>query len=296
MTDIAQIYPSDPATAEPKAATLATRMGRLLLQTGKIDNNQLNAIINYQANENLRFGDAAIKMGIVTPEDIRTALDAQFSYPNLRARDSKLSPQLVAAFQPESIQAEALRTLRSELCLRYFNTGDHLSLALIGAEDAAGIAFTCANLAISFAQLGIRTLLIDANLREPQLHNLFGVDERQPGLADVLAGRVRAQPLAIPELRYLCLLPAGTIAPNPQELLASRHYGEQMNNLFQDYEVILINTAPLDTTRDAQLVAAHTGAALVVTQEHRTRMKNLVTLCNSLKGLGVRLLGTVLRQ
>jgi protein-tyrosine kinase len=69
-----------------------------------------------------------------------------------------------------------------------------------------------------------------------------------------------------------------------------------MNNLFQDYEVILINTAPLDTTRDAQLVAAHAGAALLVTQEHQTRMKNLVTLCNRLKGLGVRLLGTVLRQ
>ena len=296
MSDLAQIYPTDSPVAESKTSTLATRMGKLLLQTGKIDNAQLNAIINLQSRESLRFGDAAIKLGVATPEDIRAALDAQFSYPNVRARDSKLSPKLVAAFQPDSKQAEALRSLRSELYLRYFNTGDHASLALIGAEDAAGIALTGANLAISFAQLGIRTLLIDANLREPQLHNWFGIDARQPGLADVLAGRARAQPIAIPELRFLCLMPAGTIAPNPQELLANRNYNEQMKNLSQDYEVILINTAPLETTSDAQLVAAQAGAAVLVTRKHQTRMKNLVTLCNGLKGLGVRLLGTVLRQ
>lgn len=295
MNDLAHIYSTD-APLEPKTSALATRMGKLLLQTGKIDNAQLAAVISLQSREGLRFGDAAIKLGIATPEDIRTALDAQFSYPNVRSRDSKLSPQLIAAFQPESKQAEAMRSLRSELYLRYFKTGNHLSLALIGAEDAAGIALTCANLAISFAQQGIRTLLIDANLREPQLHNWFGIDARQPGLADVLAGRTRAQPIAIPELRYLCLIPAGTIAPNPQELLANRNYSEQINNLSLDYEVILINTAPLDKTRDAQLVAAQAGAALLITRKHQTRMKNLVTLCNGLKGLGVRLLGTVLRQ
>jgi protein-tyrosine kinase len=296
MTDLAQIYPTDAPTNDIKTSALATRIGRLLLQTGKIDNAQLNAIINLQSRESLRFGDAAIKLGVATPEDIRAALDAQFSYPNVRSRDSKLSPELIAAFQPDSKQAEALRSLRSELYLRYFNGGSHLSLAMIGAEDATGIALTSANLAICFSQLGIRTLLIDANLREPQLHKWFGIDSRQPGLADVLAGRARAQPLAIPELRFLCLMPAGTIAPNPQELLANRNYVEQMNSLYQDYEVILINTAPLDTTRDAQLVAAQAGAALLITREHQTRMKNLVAVCNGLKGLGVRLLGTVLRQ
>jgi protein-tyrosine kinase len=318
MNDLAQIYPTDhlapteplalpeplvpesftkdPLINEPKATTLATRMGRLLLQSGKINNNQLSAIINLQSRDGMRFGDAAIKLGYVKPDDIKTVLGEQFAYPNIRVQDTKLSPCLTAAFQPDSAQAEALRSLRSELSLRYFNTANHLGLALIGAEDAEGIALTCANLAISFSRQGIRTLLVDANLRDPQLHNWFGLDPRQAGLSDWLAGRTRPLPQAIPELRSLWVLPAGTRAPNPQELLASRQYNERMNALAESYEVILINTSPLDKTRDAQLVAAQAGAALLVTREHQTRMKDLVTLCNGLKGLGIRLLGAALRQ
>ncbi|ACE84245.1 chain-length determining protein [Cellvibrio japonicus] len=305
MNDLAQAYlPNDeprsllidPLAKEPKASALATRMGRLLLQSGKIDSSQLNAIMQLQTTEGLRFGEAALKLGLVSPADIGAVLAEQFAYPRIDPGHSKLAPCLTAAFQPDSRASEALRSLRSELLLRYFNQGEHLSLALVGTEGAARIARTGANLAISFAQLGLRTLLVDANLREPQLHRWLGVDARQAGLSDLLAGRSRAQPLAVEELQHLWLLPAGTPAPNPQELLASRQYRERMTPLFKAYDLILLNTAPLGSTLDAQLVAAQAGAALVVTKTHSTRLKPLSQHCANLTSLGVRLLGAALHE
>lgn len=297
MNDLAQAYPSgDPLANEPKASTMATRMGRLLVQSGKLSSAQLNAIINLQTQEGLRFGEAAIKLGLIQAEDVKAILAEQFAYPSIDADTSVLSPCLNAAFQPDGAAAEAMRSLRSELMLRFFNGGDHHGLALVGAEDARGIAHTSANLAISFAQSGARTLLIDANLRQPQLHRWFGIDSRQAGLTDLLAARTRGQPRAIAELKSLSVLPAGTEAPNPQELLASRRYKELLKPLCENYDVVLISTAPMNSSRDAQLVAAQTGAALLVTREHQTRMKDLIKLCENLTGLGVRLLGAALRQ
>src|SRR5690606_37321396 len=139
------------------------------------------------------------------------------------------------------------------------------------------------------------TLLNDANLRQPELHRWFGIDNRQPGLSDLLAGRARARPSAVPVLGPLWVLPAGTPAPNPQELLAGR-FKEQLHVLHQDFDVVLINTSPLGATYDAQLVAAHTGAALLVTRKHHSRLKYLEQVCANLESAGVRLLGAVLRE
>jgi chain length determinant protein tyrosine kinase EpsG len=272
------------------------KIGRMLESRGKITRDEFKSIINVQNEQDLRFGDAALMLGLVQREDIDAVLAEQFAYTALPDRNSTLSPKLVAAFQPDSPQTEALRSLRSELLLRYFNRGAHLSLAIVGAEDAAGIAITSANLAITFAQLGMSTLLVDANLRSPQLHTLFGHNERNPGLSDLIAERALVEPVAIPSLGSLWVLAAGTAAPNPQELLASNHCAEKLHELATHFDVIIINTPPLDRIKDAQLIAAHSGAALVVVQENISRLKDVETICSSLRGVGVRLLGAALQQ
>jgi len=288
------------AQAVPRLDTLSkelgNKIGRMLESRGKITREEFKSIIAVQNERDLRFGDAALMLGLVQREDIDAVLAEQFAYTSPPDRDSKLDPRLIAAFQPDSTQAEALRSLRSELLLRYFNRGSHLSLAIVGAEDAAGIALTAANLAITFAQLGIRTLLVDGNLRAPQLHNLFGHSERNPGLSDLIAARTLVEPIAIPSLGSLWVVAAGTEAPNPQELLASRHYAERLADLGLHFEVIIINTPPLNRIADAQLIAAQSGAALLVVQENISRLKDVETICNSLRGVGVRLLGAALQQ
>lgn len=292
MNDLAKTIPLQPQIV-PKPMN---KMGRMLLESGKLSLEDLKAIITYQERHGLRFGDAAQQLGLLTEEDINSALADQFSYTRTPDRTSKLDKRLLAAFQPDSVHAEALRSLRSELLLRYFNQGENLSLALIGAEDAEGIALTAANLAVAFSQLGLRTLLIDSNLREPQLHSVFGLNDRNLGLADLLAGRAFSAPIEIPELRSLWVIPAGTQAPNPQELLTGKLFSTQMRELASSFDVTLISTPPMRENRDAQLVAADIGAALLVVQEHHSRYKDLSSICSGLRELGVRLLGAALKQ
>ncbi len=292
MNDLAKPIPLQPQTI-PKPMN---KMGRMLLESGKLSLEDLKAIITYQERHGLRFGDAAQQLGLLTAEDINSALADQFSYTRTPDRTSKLDKRLLAAFQPDGVHAEALRSLRSELLLRYFNQGENLSLALIGAEDAEGIALTAANLAVVFSQLGLRTLLIDSNLREPQLHSVFGLNDRNLGLADLLAGRAFSAPIEIPELRSLWVIPAGTQAPNPQELLTGKLFSTQMHELAASFDVTLISTPPMRENRDAQLVAADIGAALLVVQEHNSRYKDLSSICSGLRELGVRLLGAALKQ
>lgn len=293
MNDRLQILDQQ-TLATTTALGQSTRMGPMLVAMGKLSLADLNAILAMQKKQGLRFGDAALQLGLVSADDINAILAEQFAYTQTPAASSKLDPRLSALFQPDSNQAEALRSLRSELMLRYFNPQPQRAVALVSTEDAEGTALTTANLAISFAQLGLRTLLIDSNLRSPQLNRLFHLPEHAPGLSDWIAERTSVAPSAIEQVRSLWVLPAGTRAPNPQELLASKHYQERVNPLIQQFDITLINTAPMDSNRDAQLVAAQAGAALLIARQHVTHSKALLAISNRLRELGVRLLGTAL--
>jgi len=289
MNDLAQALSSESLLAT------SSKMGPMLVAMGKLSPKDLSMILATQKKHGLRFGDAAVQLGLVKADDINAILAEQFAYTQTPAASSKLDRRLSALFQPDSIQAEAMRSLRSELMLRYFNPQPHRSLALVSAEDAAGTALTTANLAISFAQLGLRTLLIDSNLRAPQLNSLFNLNKHAPGVSDWIADRTAVAPTTIEAIRSLWILPAGTRAPNPQELLASKQYQERLQPLIQSFDITLIITAPMDTNRDAQLVAAQAGAAVLVAHAHITQTKALVAIGNRLRELGVRLLGTALR-
>lgn len=289
MNDLAQALSSESLLAT------SSKMGPMLVATGKLSPKDLSLILAAQKKHGLRFGDAAVKLGLVKAEDVDAILAEQFAYTQTPAASSKFDRRLVALFQPDSAQAEAIRSLRSELMLRYFNPQPNRSLTIVSAEDAASNALTAANLAISFAQLGARTLLVDSNLRAPQLNDLFHINPHSPGLSDWIADRTAVIPTQIESIRSLWVLPAGTRAPNPQELLSSKQYQDRLDSLVHSFDVTLISTTPMDTNRDAQLVAAHAGAAVLVAQAHITKTKSLVAIGNRLRELNVRLLGTVLR-
>lgn len=285
---------NDLAKSLDSEATSAQRMGPMLVARGKLSARDLSAIANAQAQSGLRFGDVALKLGLVTQADINAILAEQFAYTSPPASTSKLDPQLSTLFQPDSPQAEALRSLRSELLVRYFQPQPQRSLAIVASDNADQIGLTAANLAISFAQLGHRTLLVDTNLRNSNLNPLFGIHPYAPGLADRLAGRQTLAPIPITEVAGLWLMPAGTQAPNPQELLAGNPYRDFLHQSHQLFDVVLISTAPMSSNRDAQLVAVQSGAALLVTHTNHTRTRALADICQRLRDLGVRLIGTAL--
>lgn len=270
------------------------RIGPMLIARGKLSARDLAAISRTQAQHGLRFGEAAVKLGLIDKADVNAVLAEQFSYTPQPSKNSKLDTRLVTLFQPDSPQAEALRSLRSELLMRYVQPNPQRSLAVVASQDGEEIALTAANLGICFAQLGYRTLLIDTNLRDSRLNPLFGLHPHAPGLADRLAGRQTLAPIPIAEVPSLWLMPSGTKAPNPQELLAGTQYRDYLVQAQQLFDVVLISTSPMDSNRDAQVVAVHSGAVLVVTHANKTRTRALTAMCQRLRDLGVRLLGTAL--
>ncbi len=147
------------------------------------------------------------------------------------------SKLLIGMHQPQSRQTEALRELRSQLILRWFKDG-RTTLAVTGGRSGDGCSVIAANLAIVLAQLGERTLLIDANFRNPQQHELFPL-RPEAGSTDLLRGRdVYDEALtAVPSLEHLRVLCAGAVPANPQELLSRASFIYVLKKMAEKYRV-----------------------------------------------------------
>lgn len=270
-------------------------IGAVLIRAGKLRRADLAAVLQRQQQDGLRFGEAALALGLVNQADVQAALAEQFSYPVvLRADRSRLDRSVVTAWQPHSVQAEIFRSLRSELLLRWFDgPPEHRALAVIGVDDGGLIGQFAANLGVVFAQVGARTLLIDADLRQPCLHRLLGSDSKM-GLSNLLAGQADATVATVEPFDTLFLLSSGSVPPNPQELLASRRFSHWLADAARQFDVVLLNAPPLGPCADAQLVAARAGAALLVAQDNVSRIADLDAARRKLVDARVAVLGACL--
>lgn len=272
-----------------------SKMGTLLVELGKITHNQLDQIVDYQLKTKLKFGEAAIKLGFVTYEDITEALSRQFDFPTFNADLLGFSKDLIAAFQPFTDATEKLRDLRSQLIVQWF-AQNKKTLTIVGSTKGDGCSFISANLAIVFSQLGAKTLLIDANLRSPTQGELFNLKNKQ-GLSDILAQRANLDAIQqIPNFIDLSILPAGTIPPNPQEMLSRPLFGKLINIFSAEYDVVLIDTAATETCLDAQTVCARTGAALIVTRVNYSQHEKLFEAKKLIANTGAKILGVVVNE
>ncbi|MBJ7308724.1 chain length determinant protein tyrosine kinase EpsG [Rugamonas sp. CCM 8940] len=280
----------------PNAATPPTRdssIGGLLLESGKITPENAERVLRMQRELGIRFGEAAQRLGLITEADIQQVLARQFDYPYLQANEGKFSAELVAAYQPFSPQVETLRAIRSQLMLRWFATG-RKSLAVISINPDDGAALFVANLAIVFSQLGEQTLLVDANLRAPRQHELFDLKGRQ-GLSDMLAGRAELDAIAkIDSFVDLSVLSAGTLPPNPQELLNRPAFGALNGRLESRYDAVLYDMPALALGSDGLAIAARAGGALLIARKNKTLLADLNTVSRQLSSTGVKVVGSVL--
>ncbi len=275
-----------------KTASMGTSMGALLLDAGKINASDAERIIILQKQKGMHFGDAAKALGLINDGDIQKALSHQFDFPFLAASEEHFSPELVAAYQPFSAQVEALRAVRGQLMLRWF-IDVHKTLAVVSPSRGEGRSYMAANLAIVFSQLGERTLLIDADLRNSRQQALFKL-QGSYGLSDVLAGRADLTAVTrIPAFRDLSILPAGTVPPNPVELI-SRGLKVCLQQLQTQFDVILIDTPSAEQGIDAQIITSNCGGALLVARQDRTRLNDLLRLKEALQDTGSQCLGVVL--
>lgn len=272
-------------------------IGAILIDSGKLSIYDAEQILRLQKVENLRFGDAGIRLGLLSQVDIQHALANQYDYPYLIKGDGAVSDTLVAAYNPFCHQVEALRTLRSQLMLRRF-TGqpNRKMLSIISPSRGEGRSFLAANLAVVFSQLGERTLLIDADMRHPTQHEFFKLENRH-GFSSVIAGRDSLQVVQrVDKFVDLSVLTAGPIPPNPQELLGRPALTALLRNLNEQFDVILIDTPPAAEFADAHILSARAGAALVLARKNSSLLELVRQQTESMTRSGIEVVGTVLSE
>ena len=284
-------------TEAPRASR---SLGGILIDSGLLKPEDAERVLLVQKEQNLRFGEAAIRLGLLTEADIQHALSRQFAYAYLRktpGEERPVSEELVAAYEPFSARVEQLRSIRSQLMLRWFDKAEQRQvLSVVGAERGEGRSHLAANLAVVFSQLGERTLLVDADMRNPRQHEIFHL-ENKVGFSTVLSGRSRGDSVVrIPELAGLSVLPAGPLPPNPLELLNRLNFDEFLIQAKASFDVVIVDTPAISVGEDAFMTAVRTGAAIAVARSSKTKISAFSDLVQGLMNAGVSVVGSVLNE
>jgi receptor protein-tyrosine kinase len=273
-------------------------IGTILIQAGRLTLEGAERTLRHASERGIRFGAAAIELGLLSQADIDFALARQFDYPYLTRGQSRVSEEVIMAYAPAAPQAQAISFLRSQLMLRWFDgSSEHKTLAIISAEHAEGRSFILANLAVAFAQLGQKTVLVDTDMRNPCQHRLFGTDGAD-GVSALLSGRgtLDSSVHKVAGLPGLSVLAAGPQPPNPLELLARPLFPQLLLELNRDYEVVLLDSPPTSRFADAQTIAVRAGAAMVVARKNFTRLWQVRGASESVTLASSVVIGTVLND
>jgi protein-tyrosine kinase len=285
---------SKASNGEPPYSPL---IGELLSAACQLREQQIQQILAYQRKAGMRFGEAAVALRLVDRKDVLEALYQQFQYTPGFPRQQG-GTELVVAADRFGEQAEAFRELRSRLLIEVMRDGPRCALAIVSPDAGDGKTYLAANLAVSFSQLGERTLLIDADVRTPRQHQVLGINQNGVGLTSVLAGFTDAAALVheVPALPHLYFVPAGPIPPNPVELMQRPRFGQLVRQLLEEFDHVIVDTPAAVRGPDARVIAARCGAALVVARRRRSRMAPLEGLLSALARGPAQIAGVVVNE
>jgi chain length determinant protein tyrosine kinase EpsG len=272
-------------------------IGDIIAELRNLTAEQVEKVLQLQRDKGVRFGEAAVSLGYASKEDVLFALSQQFHYPYAPEESRKLSPELVSLNEPFSPRAESFRALRSQLTMRLYGEGDvRRALAVISPSAGDGKTYCAANLAVTLAQLGGRTLLVDADMRGPRVHEVFRLSN-QAGLSGILSGRADKHVIQqVPGVSSLFVLPVGTTPPNPLELVERPAFGLLMRELASKFDHVVVDTPAAVHGADASVVAARCGAALIIARKNASRVALLQELVASFAGSAVKLAGVVVNE
>ena len=202
---------------------------------------------------------------------------------------------LVAKINPKSPISEQYRTLRTNI---QFSSIDKKiqTLLLTSSEPSAGKSMSAANLAIVYAQQGMKTLLIDADMRKPTMHYTFRMDNLT-GLSNALVDNLSFEAIAKSfDVDDLYIIPSGPIPPNPSELLSSNRFTDLLNEAKEVFDMIIIDTPPLLAVTDAQILASKLDGAIIVARSNQTEVEQLKQAVELINKVGGNLIGAVLND
>ncbi len=279
-------------------STVDMRIGALLVRAGHLKAGDVERILAEQQRSPARFGEIAIRLKLCTKKAVDQALAVQFGYPvGDPTAANRIPEKVAAAFNPSSPFVESLRQLRSQLAQTWFDgTPGESALAITSVDRGDGKSFIVANLGVLFSQLGERTLIIDADLRNPTQNQIFNIENRM-GLSGILSRRAGIEELIkVPGLDGLTVIPSGPLPPNPSELLSRSEFAALLNEMSSRFDVILVDTPSAQQAADASVIAQRTRAALIVGRKDYTKASELNQLGNILRAAGVNVLGATLNE
>lgn len=204
-------------------------------------------------------------------------------------------PPPITIAEPQSTASEAYRSLRTSI--QFLAADRDIKMLVVTSPSAAeGKTITAVNLAVAFAQADSKVILISGDLRRPTLESHFQI-ERQPGLSDWLMGTGQPATSLLqqhPELSGLKIMPAGSIPPNPAELLASGRLLQLVSELAESSDILIVDAPPTLPVADASILSAHSGGTILVVNAGETKRSAAVHAKEELERIGGHVLGCVL--
>lgn len=194
--------------------------------------------------------------------------------------------------KPKSIVSEAYRTLRTNIQYSSFDK-EIKAIVVTSAEAAEGKSTVSGNLALSFAQNEKRVIIVDCDLRKPSVHKNFKLSNLA-GLSEVLIGKAKLEEVIQSRNENLDILTSGKIPPNPSEMLSSTAMTNLIEKLKEEYDVVILDSAPLGAVTDAQILSTKADGTILVVRAQRTNREAVIDAKNSLDKVGANIIGTVL--
>lgn len=300
-----------------EVVSLVSRLRDALIARGRLTQEGAVRIDEVMRTMGLGFGDAAIQLGLITREEFaEAAQDARDLPPNspdgiFEGAIHKVSfnrglpvkyvgmvkagRSLMLAHDPDSTYAEQIRALRTELLLLNNPSRGGNIFVILSPCKGEGRTQLCSELGIAFSQLGLRTLLVDADLRRPRVHALFEADNII-GLGQALASGGIAQLLGVEKLPHLSVLTAGPSVPNPLELLTNGHFRRQLSDWRKKYSIIIIDTPPITEFADGLAIASFGEQVVIVGRSGSTPHKNMKEMLRRMGGTQSRIVGAVVNS
>ena len=244
----------------------------------------------------LEFLDNVIR----TPKDVQRFFTQPFLgfFPSLPPPARDTGPEeapFITVREPASPQAEAVRNIRTNIIFSFADRANH-AIMFTSPNPVEGKTTVIANIAVTIAQLGKKTLVVSTDLRRPTLHKVFGL-ENLTGVSDVLIGEATLEETLQPTgIRGLDFLGSGTIPPNPSELLGSAAMAELIEQIKSRYEVILFDAPPVVPVVDPAILGHQVDGVCMVARSEQTTLPSMKQAVENLTERDVRVLGIILND
>jgi capsular exopolysaccharide synthesis family protein len=247
----------------------------------------------------LALGLHLLDSSIKTVNDAEAILKAPvLGAVSLRTVSSKKNPlpDLDTVHHKHGPVAEAFRYLRSALML-LGKPEDRRSFMFTSAVPAEGKSFCASNYAVTLAQQGLRTVIVDCDLRKPTLGEVFLDDHKRAGVTNVLVGQASIEEVVIEtSVPNLFIITAGSRAPNPSELLSNASFPQFLKELDQRFDRVVLDTAPILAVSDPLLIVPHVSTVCMVVRAHNTPRSAVQRAKDALSKTGRSVSGIVLNR